>query len=74
VQPQPGVDVITLIPAPGPGLMIIPRIIEIKIPKDGSITNPAYTPKIRNDLLPVPTPNPNYFLVFQLRHKIPCVG
>lgn len=76
VQPQPGVDVITLIPAPGPGLMIIPRIIEIKIPKDGSITNPAYTPKIRNDLIPapgVPTPNPNYFLVFQLRDRYPVL-
>ena len=74
VLPQPGVDVITLIPAPGPGLMIIPRIIEIKIPKDGSITNPAYTPKIRNDLIPVtPTPNPNYFLVFQLRDRYPVL-
>ncbi len=76
VQPQPGVDVITLIPAPGPGLMIIPRIIEIKIPKDGSITNPVYTPKIRNDLIPapgVPTPNPNYFLVFQLRDRYPVL-
>ena len=76
VQPQPGVDVITLIPAPGPGLMIIPRIIEIKIPKDGSITNPAYTPQIRNDLIPapgVPTPNPNYFLVFQLRDRYPVL-
>ena len=74
VQPQPGVDVITLIPAPGPGLMIIPRIIEIKIPKDGSITNPAYTPKIRNDLIPTtPTPNPNYFLVFQLRDRYPVL-
>ena len=74
VQPQPGVDVITLIPAPGPGLMIIPRIIEIKIPKDGSITNPAYTPKIRNDLITVtPTPNPNYFLVFQLRDRYPVL-
>ena len=73
VQPQPGVDVITLIPAPGPGLMIIPRIIEIKIPKDGSITNPAYTPKIRNDLIALPTPNPNYFLMFQLRDRYPVL-
>jgi hypothetical protein len=73
VLPQPGVDVITLIPAPGPGLMIIPRIIEIKIPKDGSITNPAYTPKIRNDLIALPTPNPNYFLVFQLRDRYPVL-
>ena len=62
VQPQPGVDV-----------MIIPRIIEIKIPKDGSITNPAYTPKIRNDLIALPTPNPNYFLMFQLRDRYPVL-
>ena len=52
--PAVGLDLITLVPAPGPGLMIIPRIIEVKIPKS-NITNPGYVPQITNSSVGNPT-------------------
>ena len=65
ILPTPGVDIIEILPAPGPNKVIVPKIIEINIPSDNVISDPSYEPILSSNFLTN--------LIFQLNDRYPVL-
>ena len=65
ILPAPGVDIIEILPAPGPNKVIVPKIIEINIPSDNVISDPSYEPILSSNFLTN--------LIFQLHDRYPVL-